>query len=172
MDTMEALLTRRSIRKYRPEPVPVEDLKEILAAGATAPSAVNMQHWYFVAVQDPAALEEVKAIMGGVVEKFQPVLEERFSRHPEQIGITNRFLSTLGGAPVCLLVFIENVLLAAWAKGIGSCWLSAPQRMGFGPAFQRRFAPDKGEFVAAVTLGYPDQQPKMPPRRDGRYLIV
>ena len=74
MDTMEALLTRRSIRKYRPEPVPVEDLKEILAAGATAPSAVNMQHWYFVAVQDPAALEEVKAIMGGVVEKFQPVL--------------------------------------------------------------------------------------------------
>ena len=118
-------------------------------------------------------------------------LEERFSRHPEQIGITNRFLSTLGGAPVCLLVFmlkpdypdrdgamqsvsaaIENVLLAAWAKGIGSCWLSAPQRMGFGPAFQRRFAPDKGEFVAAVTLGYPDQQPKMPPRRDGRYLIV
>ena len=98
MDTMEALLTRRSIRKYRPEPVPVEDLKEILAAGATAPSAVNMQHWYFVAVQDPAALEEVKAIMGGVVEKFQPVLEERFSRHPEQIGITNRFLSTLGGA--------------------------------------------------------------------------
>lgn len=183
MDTMEALLTRRSIRKYRPEPVSIKDLKEILAAGATAPSAVNMQHWYFVAVQDPAALEEVKAIMGGVVEKFQPVLEERFSRHPEQIGITNRFLSTLGGAPVCLLVFmlkpdypdrdgamqsvsaaIENVLLAAWAKGIGSCWLSAPQRMGF--------APDKGEFVAAVTLGYPDQQPKMPPRRDGRYLIV
>ena len=67
---------------------------------------------------------------------------------------------------------IENVLLAAWDKGIGSCWLSAPQRMGFGPAFQARFAPDKGEFVAAITLGYPDQQPKMPPRREGRYTIV
>ena len=81
MDTMEALLTRRSIRKYRPEPVPVEDLKEILAAGATAPSAVNMQHWYFVAVQDPAALEEVKAIMGGVVEKSPPLrLPERKGR--------------------------------------------------------------------------------------------
>ena len=168
MDTMEALLTRRSIRKYRPEPVPVEDLKEILAAGATAPSAVNMQHWYFVAVQDPAALEEVKAIMGGVVEKFQPVLEERFSRHPEQIGITNRFLSTLGGAPVCLLVF----MLKPDYPDRDGAMQSAPQRMGFGPAFQRRFAPDKGEFVAAVTLGYPDQQPKMPPRRDGRYLIV
>ena len=191
MDTMEALLTRRSIRKYRPEPVPVEDLKEILAAGATAPSAVNMQHWYFVAVQDPAALEEVKAIMGGVVEKFQPVLEERFSRHPEQIGITNRFLSTLGGGAGVPAGFHAQAGLSrpgrshaervrrhreraagGLGQGIGSCWLSAPQRMGFGPAFQRRFAPRQGEFVAAVTLGYPDQQPKMPPRRDGRYLIV
>ena len=67
---------------------------------------------------------------------------------------------------------LENLLLAAWDKGIGSCWLSAPQRMGFGPALQERFAPDKGEFVAMVTLGYPDQAPKMPPRRDGRYTIV
>ena len=74
--------------------------------------------------------------------------------------------------PLLVGMVFGIAVLAIWAKGIGSCWLSAPQRMGFGPAFQRRFAPDKGEFVAAVTLGYPDQQPKMPPRRDGRYLIV
>ena len=191
MNTMEALLTRRSIRRYKPDPIPAQDLREILAAGAAAPSAVNMQHWYFVAVQSPEAMQEIKDIMGGVVDKFRPVLEERFSRNPEQVGITNRFMSTLGGAPVCVLVFllkpdypdrdgamqsvsaaIENLLLAAWDKGIGSCWLSAPQRMGFGPALQERFAPDKGEFVAMVTLGYPDQTPKMPPRRDGRYTIV
>ena len=191
MDTREALMTRRSIRRYKADPIPEADLKDILEAGLAAPSAINLQHWYFVAVQSPEALEEVKTIMGGVVEKFTPVLEQRFARNPEQVGITNKFLSTLGGAPVCVLVFflkpdypdrdgamqsvsaaIENVLLAAWDKGIGSCWLSAPQRMGFGPAFQERFAPDKGEYVAAITLGYPDQQPKMPPRREGRYTIV
>ena len=191
MNTREALLTRRSIRRYQSTPIPEEDLREILEAGLYAPSAINLQHWYFVAVQDPAAMEEVRGIMDGVVEKFTPVLEQRFARNPEQIGITNRFLSTLGGAPVCVLVFmlkpdypdrdgamqsvsaaIENVLLAAWDKGIGSCWLSAPQRMGFGPVFQERFAPDKGEFVAAITLGYPDQEGKLPPRRDGRYTIV
>ena len=191
MNTMEALLTRRSIRRYKPDPIPEEALKEILEAGLAAPSAINLQHWYFVAVQNPQALDEVRAVMGGVAEKFQPVLAERFSRHPEQIGITNRFLTTLGGAPVCVLVFlrkpdypdrdgamqsvsaaIENLLLAAWDRGVGSCWLSAPQRMGFGPALQERFAPDKGEFVAMVTLGYPDQAPKTPPRRDGRYTIV
>ncbi len=191
METRQALLTRRSIRRYTADPIPQEVLEDILEAGLAAPSAINLQHWYFVAVQSPEVLAEVRQIMGGVVEKFTPVLEQRFAHHPEQVGITNKFLSTLGGAPVCVLVFllkpdypdrdgamqsvsaaIENMLLAAWDKGIGSCWLSAPQRMGFGPAFQQRFAPDKGEFVAAITLGYPDQQPKMPPRRDGRYIIV
>lgn len=191
MDTREVLLTRRSIRRYKSDPIPESDLREILEAGLYAPSAINLQHWYFVAVQDPAAMEDVRQIMSGVVEKFTPLLKQRFSRNPEQIWITNKFLSTLGGAPVCVLAFmlkpdypdrdgamqsvsaaIENMLLAAWDKGIGSCWLSAPQRMGFGPVFQARFAPGKGEFVAAITLGYPDQEGKLPPRRDGRYTIV
>lgn len=191
MDTREVLLTRRSIRRYKSDPIPESDLREILEAGLYAPSAINLQHWYFVAVQNPDTMEEVRQIMGGVVEKFTPVLKQRFARNPEQIEITNKFLVTLGGAPVCVLVFmlkpdypdrdgamqsvsaaIENVLLAAWDKGIGSCWLSAPQRMGFGPVFQERFAPGKGEFVAAITLGYPDQEGKLPPRRDGRYTIV
>ena len=95
-------MTRRSVRRYKPDPIAMEDLQEILAAGAAAPSAINLQHWYFVAVQSPDALEEVKAIMGGVVEKFTQVLEQRFARNPEQVGITNKFLSTLGGAPVCV----------------------------------------------------------------------
>ena len=101
--------------------------------------------------------------------------------HPEQIGITNRFLSTLGGAPVCLLVFmlkpdypdrdgamqsvsaaIENVLLAAGPRASAPAAVRA-QRMASAcvPAPLR---PDKGEFVAAVTLATPTQQPKMPPR--------
>lgn len=190
MEARECLLTRRSIRKYKPDPISRETLERILEAGLAAPSAINLQHWYFVAVQSPEAMNDLKAIMGQVVEKFTPILEERFSRHPEQVGITNTFMSTLGGAPVCLLAFflkpdfpdrdgamqsvsaaIENVLLAAWNEGIGSCWMSAPQRIGFGPALQERFAPGKGEFVAAITLGYPDQEAKMPPRREGRYTI-
>jgi nitroreductase len=191
METRQALLTRRSIRRYRPDPIPEQDLQEILEAGLYAPSGINLQPWYFVAVQSQEALDEVKELMGGVVERFRPVLKERFQRHPEQVGITSRFLTSLGGAPVCLLAFfykpeypsrdgtmqsvaaaIENMLLAAWDKGIGSCWMTAPQQMGFGPELQRRFAPDKGEFIAMVTLGYPEGEAELPPRRDGRYTIV
>lgn len=46
------------------------------------------------------------------------------------------------------------------------------QRMGSGGELRARFAPDKGEFVAAITLGYPDETPQMPPRREGRWAIL
>ena len=60
------------------------------------------------------------------------------------------------------------LMLAALGKGVGSCWWSAAPRMGDSDEIRRKFAPGKGEFVAAITLGYPDQAPKMPPRREGR----
>ena len=191
MEARECLLTRRSVRKYRQEPLSDELLREILEPALAAPSAINMQHWHFVVVRSPEAMEELKAIMVKVAETFYPVLKERFAKHPETIAETENFLVSLGGAPVCVLVFflkddypdkdgalqsvsaaVENLLLAAWDKGVGSCWMSAPQRMGFGGELRDRFAPGKGEFVAAITLGRPAQSPKMPPRRDGRYVFI
>ena len=191
MDARECLLTRRSVRKYKSEPLSDEPLMEILEPALAAPSAINLQHWHFVVVRSPEAMAELKAIMVKVVEKFNPVLRERFAKNPETIAETQNFLVSLGGAPVCVLAFllkddypdehsavqsvsaaIENLLLAAWDKGVGSCWMSAPQRMGFGPELRDRFAPGKGDFVAAISLGWPDQTPKMPPRREGRYTFI
>ena len=191
MDARECLLTRRSVRKYRTDPIPREVLERIMEAAVAAPSAINFQHWYFVVVRSPGEMESLRNIMFRVVERFSPVLAERFRNHPETQRETKHFLATLGGAPVCVLAFflkdsypdrdgamqsvsaaVENLLLAAWAEGLGSCWMSAPQRMGFGPELRERFAPDKGEFVAAITLGYSDESPKMPVRREGRYTFI
>lgn len=191
MDARECLLTRRSVRSYRPESLPDEVLERIMESALAAPSAVNLQHWHFVVVRSPEEMSALKEIMVRVVEKFSPVLAERFRSHPETQRETKHFLATLGGAPVCVLAFflkgdypdrdgamqsvsaaIENLLLAAWSEGVGSCWMSAPQRMGFGPEIQQRFAPDKGEFVAAISLGYPEKVGPMPVRRDGRYTFV
>lgn len=191
MEVRECMLTRRSIRKYRSAPIPDDVLTEILESGLAAPSAINLQHWHFVVVRSPEKLRELTGVMGSVFGKFRPVLEARFAKNPEAVDDTESFLNSLGGAPVCILAYflkddypdrdgamqsvsaaIENILLAAWGKGIGSCWLSAAQRMGFGPELQEKFAPGKGEFVAAITLGYPDQTPKMPQRRDGRYVFI
>lgn len=191
MDTRECLLTRRSVRKYKSEPLSDELLMEILEPALAAPSAINLQHWHFVVVRTPEAMAELRDIMRRVLEKFNPVLRERFAKNPETIVETQNFLVTMGGAPACVLVFllkddypdrdgavqsvsaaIENLLLSAWDKGVGSCWMSAPQRMGFGPELRDRFAPGKGEFVSAISLGWPDQTPRMPPRREGRYTFI
>lgn len=191
METRECLMNRRSVRKYKSEPLSDELLAEIMEPALAAPSAINLQPWHFVVVRSPEKLEELREVMGRTVEKFRPVLENRFARNPATVRETESFLSTLGGAPVCVLAFvlkpdypdvggalqsvsaaIENLLLAAWDKGVGSCWISAPKRMGFGDELVERFAPGKGEFVAAVTLGWPDQSPKMPLRREGRWTMV
>lgn len=187
VDARECLLTRRSVRRYRPQPLSDELLAQILEPALAAPSAINLQHWHFAVVRSQQGMDDLKAIMVKAVERFSPVLKQRFAAHPETVAETQNFLLTLGGAPVCVLAFllkedypdrdgamqsvsaaVENLLLSAWEKGVGSCWISAPQRMGLGPEIRARFAPDKGEFVAAVTLGWPDQEPAMPKRREGR----
>jgi len=57
---------------------------------------------------------------------------------------------------------VQNMLLMAFDKGIGSCWMTAPMRAGMDEELRHKYAPDHGEFIAAVTLGYPEYTPKTP----------
>jgi nitroreductase len=67
---------------------------------------------------------------------------------------------------------VENVLLAARDKNIGSCWLAAAEQTGYGDKIRDFFAPGKGDLVATVTLGYTENWPKAIERRAGRYIVV
>ena len=96
METKDVLRTRRSVRKYKSDPIPEEDLAEILEAACHAPSGVNLQPWYFVAVTSPEGMAGLREIMGRVTDKFRPVLTERFAKHPETVKQTESFLISLG----------------------------------------------------------------------------
>lgn len=191
METKEAIFGRRSVRKYTDEPVSDEDLKEIIDAALAAPSGINLQPWYFVVVKSEEKLRELSEITGQVFGKFKPVLDKRFERNPEAIEETKDFLNSMGGAKVCILVFllkpdyedfttvvegtsaaIQNLCLMAYDKGLATCWLTAALRVGLGEELRKKFAPDKGDYLAMVTLGHPAVSPKMPPRREGRYEII
>ena len=189
---MNVIRTRRSIRKYSDRPIDDETLLQILEAGLYAPSAVNFQPWYFVAVRTPEGRERLLKIMGGVAEDSEVMLNDRFKNHPAVVKEVKGFLKNLGNAPVCILAFqlkkeypdvgnvisqsigaaIENMLLAARAKGIGSCWIAAPSETGADRLIHDAFAPDKGPFAAMITLGYPEEQPREPRRKDGRFILV
>lgn len=192
METRENILSRRSIRNYLPTPVSKKDLQEILEAGTWAPSAVNLQPWYFVAIQSKEELAKMSEIMERVANRLEPSLKARFANAPAVVDETTTFVRNLGGAPVYILAFqlkpdyenkadminlsigaaLENILLAAHDKGLATCWLTAPVETLVGDELRDMFAPGKGSLVALVTLGYPAKEAKAPRRKEGRFTII
>ena len=192
MDVSQAILERRSIRRYKDEPLADELLEQILTAATYAPSATNLQPWYFVVLKSEVSRSRIKKLMAAVADRTVPELEARFGSHPQVIAETTAFINTLGNAPVCILAFqnepqyktaettiiqsvaaaIENMLLSAWNMGIGSCWITAPIVAEMSDVFQKEFARDHGSLVALITMGYPEVIPKAPRRKDARYIIV
>ncbi len=192
MEFRDVVLGRRSIRAYQNRPISGRDLEEIMQAGMFAPSAVNFQPWYFVVIHSETQMKRLLEIMGRVSEKIEPILQERFEKHPAVVDETTRFIRNMGGAPVCILAFqlkpfypktestiiqsisaaIENILLAAVDKGMGGCWLTAPLEAAMEAELQQAFAPEHGKLVALITLGYPERTAAPPARKEGRYIIL
>jgi nitroreductase len=192
MELKQVIMNRRSIRMYQEKMIDAEDILEILEAGVNAPSAVNYQPWYFVVIKSAEKMTELLGIMADVAKVSEENLRKAFPNRPDVAEDTGRFIRCLGGAPVCVLTFkhrrdygkssatvtqsvaaaIENMILTATDKGIGSCWLTAGTESGAGDLIREKFAPDKGELVALVTLGFSAQEPQAPSRKDDRYIII
>ena len=194
MELKEAIYGRRSVRKYDGRPIAEEDIREIIEAGVMAPNASNFQPWYFVAVANPEKIHEVRDIMAETAEILSPSLTARFEKYPQVIAETKQFIRLMGNAPCCILAFLlkdddeyrrketefiesvaaalENMLLMAYSKGISSCWLTGQMEAEMDGILRERFAPGKGKMIALITLGYSDQKPKAPRRREGRYEII
>lgn len=190
MELTEAVRKRRSVRRYRNEPVSGELLEELLEIACWAPSAENAQPWYFVALTSEEALQTLRKTMEQVSEDMRAHLTERLPRHPRLVGETTNFLRRLGDAPVCILVFlqqdygpvretmlestaaaIQTLLLAAHERGLGTCWINAATNLGYGSILQELYAPEKGELVSLVTLGYPERTPIAAGRKPDRWVI-
>jgi nitroreductase len=192
MEFRDVVLSRRSIRKYENKPISDEDLQDIIEAGLYAPSGVDFQPWYLVVIKSEEELTKVRAIMKEASDNLQDNLRTRFAKHPEVAEESLNFISVLGGAPVVILAFrhkkeytksdstivqsigaaLENIMLAAVDKGLGGCWLTAPIEGGKAEVLHDLYAPENGEMVALLTLGYPAVNPKAPRRKEGRYVII
>jgi len=92
METKNAIIGRRSVRRYTGQPINDSDIQEIITAGLYAPSAIDLQPWYFVVIRSDEKLEELRRFMSDVYDRFEPVLLERFAGHPAAIAETKVFL--------------------------------------------------------------------------------
>lgn len=182
MELFEAIAGRRSIRKFTGEEIPRELLEQVLDAGRLAPSGKNAQPWKFVVATGKAKAEMLAAMKAGI---------ERFDREMglglEVTADAKNTLRIMEEAPVAVLVVdpldnlqepserigeiiniqsvgaaIQNMLLAATALGLGSLWIA---NTFFAYDELTAWLGEAGLLVAAISIGYPAQDPPARPRK-------
>ena len=103
MQLQKAIETRRSIRKFLPDPLSDEQIRQIVQAGMQAPSGCNSQCWKFVAVRQPEEIQEVARQVEKAVRSFYSEAEERFVR--QRIVQTTFFKN----APLVFFIFCTQM---------------------------------------------------------------
>jgi nitroreductase len=152
MDTIEAIRTRRSIRRYLDKPVPEELVQKLLASGMQAPSARNQQPWQFVVIDDRAVLAKIPEIMPNAAMAADAPLAI--------LVCGDLSLETSPGYWVvdCAAV-TENILLAAHALGLGAVWCGVfPREKRMDGLRQLVGLPEKVMAHSLVVVGYPAEQ--------------
>jgi len=194
MEFKDVVYGRRSVRKYSDRKIEEETLKEIIDAGLWAPSGINLQPWFFLVIQSEEKMAKLKEIMAEVASKSESHFKRRFANNPEVVESTVKYIANLGNAPCAILAFrdkqdysglindgglvqsisaaMENILLAAYDKGLGSCWLAVASQVDMEETIREAFAPTHGKLVCMATIGYPELIPNPPKRKEGKYEIV
>ena len=182
MNTLDAISARRSIRKFKADPVPAELLQTIFKAALQAPSAKNKQPWRWVVVSGDRRKDMVRLMREGLA-KMKAAGHSTGSAQwsvkiMEQAPVTAFVFSASGLSPwqphsveqmidavvdvQSVGAAIQNLLLAAQDQGLGSLWIcdvfyAYDELCGLlGTA---------GQLVAAVSLGYADEAPAARPRK-------
>ena len=154
MNTMEALLTRRSVRKYRDQPIPPAVVRAMLDAAMHAPSGNDEQPWHFVVIDDRRLLEAIPAIHSAAQMVKGAPLAILVCGDPRLEKVRDMWLLDCAAAT-------ENLMLAAWEHGVGSVWTGVCHRPQRVEAFRHLLGiPESIVPFALVVLGYPAVAPR------------
>ena len=161
MNTMDTIMNRHSYRgKYKPDPVPREDLLTIMEAGLAAPSGCNKQTTSLIAVDDPLLMKQLHAVIDPPIGETAPAMICVLSK--QIIAYRDRCFSVHDYSAA-----IENMLLAIVELGYASCWIEGhitdKDRIG------RKMAdilgvPQDMELVCFLPVGVPAQD-VLPPKK-------
>jgi nitroreductase len=151
MDFMDVVRKRRSIRRYKPDPVPDEVLNQVLEAARLAPSGGNRQPWHFIVVKD----SETKRKLG--IAEFAsaaPVVIVGCADPTDPVASRTYLID--------ISIAFEHIVLAAANFGLGTCWqLGWDAKPGAEEAMKGVLGVPKHMKIVAVTpLGYPADLPR------------
>lgn len=167
---VETIMTRRSVRDYKAEPVAREQMQTIIECGIYAPSAMNLQPWAVRVVDAPDFIDGVTAI---AVEQMPRLAETEGFRNFFRNAPTVAFIAcpeeSYSGEYDCGLLS-ENMMLAAWSMGIGSCCLGSVVPVMNSEAaaayMERLELPEGYKLQVAIAFGYPEGEIPAAPERD------
>ena len=160
MDVIEAILERRSIRKYTDRKITETQLEIILKAAMYAPSAVNKRPWHFIVFRNKEIIYKINEV------------------HPNSMMLKQADIAILvcwdenlqhdkGYGPVDCAAATQNMLLAAHGIGLGGVWLGIYPRKKRIEAIHKIFClPDYIQPFSLISLGYPGEQKQQPDRFD------
>jgi nitroreductase len=152
MNAIEAVRTRRSIRTYEAKAVERWMIEEIVDCARLAPTAMNVQPWDFVVVTAREDLRRIPPMLG----------------HAEFIASAAFAVLVLARVTDCAVedcaAATENLLIAANAHGIGSCWVAGTNQP-YAPTVVKEFgAPEDRRLIAIVSFGYAAEDPQIEKR--------
>ena len=177
-ETIQTIMSRRSIRKYQDKPVEHEKLALIAKCGINAPSAMNQQTWAVRVV-------ESQDFIKGTTEIFK-------KENPEQVKRDANFKNMYRNAPNIIIVACpkddafaqlniglmgENMMLAAQSLGLGTCCLGSAamflQRSeAYKPFIAQLHLPDGYEISYILAVGYPDEAPEAKPMDEAKIEFI
>lgn len=186
---ISAIYDRRSIRKFTDKPISRDDIMDIIRSGAKAPSSKNRQPWKYIVLQGRAKAEMLRAFRQGIErEESGYALLPQSKQH---LPAAKHTVDIMEEAPTIILVVnslgkdilsdlspeehiseicniqsvsasIQNMLLAATEKGIGSLWICD---IYFAYKEICEWLNSEGQLIAAIAFGYPDEFPEERPRK-------
>ncbi len=173
---IEAIMARRSVRKYKDQPVEREKLQQIVDCGIQAPSGMNKQPWEVRVVDQPEYINGITELFRAANPQMasDPEFKNMFRNAPAVIFIA---APENGSGQIDCGLLGENMILAAQSLGLGTCCLGGPIRFmttdeGAAPYLQRLQLSDGYQLLYAIAVGYPNESPEAKPREAGKVLFV
>lgn len=178
METFEAIFSRRSVRSYLSDQIPMDDLLKIIKAGLHAPSGMNRQAVHITVLHSLDKIRRLEVAVHQGLQNMQEDLPEYESplsyRAPTFVIVS---VSPDSFAPeIDAAVVQENMLLAATAMHISSCWVHllngkddlAPIRS----VLTEFGVPPENKVICCAAMGYPDSLVKLTPKNNQAFNIV
>ena len=173
---IENIMARRSIRRYKAEPVDRETMAKILECGINAPNGQNRQSWEVRVVDSPELMDEIKEAMAQGHPDMEPKAVKGCFRDAPVMVFIARDPSYDFSAYDCGLL-AENMMLSAWSLGVGSICLGSPVRFltdndACRPVLEKLGFSAGYELCLCVGFGYAVEAPAAKPRNPEKVKFV